>query len=69
MIYILAMISTSYMYTFLQEKNVSGALNGKMLLVRIIENSKIYAYFRSESEMRKYPLNLFSIILEQAFYH
>ena len=25
----------------------SGALPGKMLLVRIIENNKIYAYFRS----------------------
>ncbi len=25
----------------------SGALHGKMLLVRIIENNKLYAYFRS----------------------
>jgi len=23
----------------------SGALSGKMLLIRIVENSKIYAYF------------------------
>ncbi len=27
--------------------NGSGALPGKMLFVRIIENNKIYAYFRS----------------------
>ncbi len=26
----------------------SGALNGKMLLIRIIFNNKIYAYFRSD---------------------
>ena len=25
----------------------SGALSGKMLLVRIVENNKIYAYFKA----------------------
>ena len=25
----------------------SGALSGKMLLVRIVENNKIFAYFRA----------------------
>ena len=35
-------------FTFNQSNVGSGALNGKMLLVRIIENNKIYDYFRSD---------------------
>ncbi len=31
----------------IRTENGSGALSGKMLLVRIIENNKIDAYFRS----------------------
>ena len=31
---------------YLREEN-NGAFSGKMLLVRIIENNKIYTYFRS----------------------
>ncbi len=29
------------------KSNGSGALSGKMLLVRIVENNKMYAYFRA----------------------
>ncbi len=31
----------------LNKRNGSGELNGKMLLVRIIENDKAYVYFMS----------------------
>ncbi len=34
-------------YNFVIKTLGSGALSGKMLLVRIIENNKIDAYFRS----------------------
>ena len=37
-------------YSFVQKSIGSSALPGKMLLVRIIENNKIDAYFRSELE-------------------
>ncbi len=43
----LQLADLQWMYYWQNDMLGSGALSGKMLLVRIVKNNKIYAYFRA----------------------